>query len=70
MEIHICFKKNGKTIFEVPEFVVPDGARIRGCYKTKSEVIITGDPEPNEAYNCDQMGCSIISHVLYRFLKM
>jgi hypothetical protein len=40
---------------------------VTGVYIGKGEMIITGYPdEDNESHNCDEMGCSSVSHVLYR----
>ena len=37
-------------------------------YAAGDEVVITGFPdEDDESHNCDVMGCSSVSHVLYRF---
>ena len=35
--------------------------------KDTGKVIITGDVDnDDESHNCDQMGCSTVSHVIYR----
>ena len=45
------------------------------AYETEHEVVIVGDPLPDEhlpeeeQHNCDAMGCSSIEHVIYRFRK-
>lgn len=36
-------------------------------FQTRSEFIVTGDPSGDEEHNCDAMGCSSVSHVLFRF---
>ncbi|HZG83856.1 hypothetical protein [Paenibacillus sp.] len=37
-------------------------------YASDDQVVITGIPdEDDESHNCDVMGCSSVSHVLYRF---
>ena len=60
---------NGKNcVLSVPFSVIPDGAIFREAYETKKEVIVIGEPR-DEAHNCDEMGCSTLNHVLYRFPK-
>ena len=35
---------------------------------TKGEIVITGMPhEDDEDHNCDFMGCSSVSHVIFRY---
>jgi len=51
-------------------YYVPDGARRRECYETEDEIVVIGWPgEDDESHDCDEMGCSSVSHVLYRFPK-
>ncbi len=46
---------------------IPKGARLVEAYLTEREVIICGSPkEDDESHNCDAMGCTTLSHVLYR----
>ncbi len=34
---------------------------------TKTEIIVLGDPdEGDESHNCDEMGCTTVSHVMFR----
>ena len=63
----------GDKIFEeeykqirVPVSCIPDGAELMECYRTANELIVCGQPT-DESHNCDEMGCSSINHVLYRF---
>lgn len=42
---------------------------LRECYETETEIIVLGYPGDDESHNCDEMGCSSVSHVLYRFWK-
>ena len=63
--------------------LIPDGGKLVEAYETDNQIIIIGDPPPEPeglsteeyerweetAHNCDQMGCSTLSHVLYRFDK-
>jgi hypothetical protein len=48
---------------------IPKGATFREAYSVDCgdhmEFIICGHPE-TENHNCDMMGCSSVSHVLYR----
>lgn len=40
---------------------------VTGIYVGNGEMVITGIPDENdETHNCDEMGCSSLSHVLYR----
>lgn len=40
---------------------------VSGVFLGKGELIITGSPkEDDDAHNCDVMGCTSVSHVLYR----
>jgi hypothetical protein len=40
---------------------------VDGVFLGKGEIVITGVPQENdEAHNCDAMGCTSVSHVLYR----
>lgn len=34
-----------------------------------ANLLIDGDPAPDEAHNCDEMGCSTVSHVVFRIKK-
>ena len=52
---------------------IPEGYKevenITGVYidKRDGEIVVCGIPdEEDENHDCDQMGCSSISHVLYR----
>jgi hypothetical protein len=36
-------------------------------FQTRTELIVTGDPGHDENHNCDALGCSSVSHVLFRF---
>jgi hypothetical protein len=35
-------------------------------FETRTELVITGDPGDDEDHNCDFMGCTTVSHVLFR----
>lgn len=49
---------------------IPDGAQIRECYETEHEIVVLGKPSTDDkSHSCDEMGCSTVSHVLYRFPK-
>ena len=49
--------------------------KIGDAYETEREIVIVGYPAPDEhlpeeeQHNCDALGCSSVSHVLYRFRK-
>jgi hypothetical protein len=49
---------------------IPVGAILRECYETDTEIVVCGEPKENDvSHNCDEMGCSSVNHVLYRFRK-
>lgn len=49
---------------------MPKNAHLVECYATGDEYIVVGHPRENdESHNCDEMGCSTVSHVLARFKK-
>lgn len=39
---------------------------VSGVFVSENKLVITGLPEDDESHNCDEMGCSSVSHVLYR----
>ena len=40
---------------------------VTGVYRKDGQIVICGIPdEDNEIHDCDYMGCSSISHVLFR----
>jgi hypothetical protein len=52
----------------VPKSCIPKDAELMECYRTTNEIIVCGQPAyDDESHNCDEMGCSSINHVLYRF---
>lgn len=60
---------NGKNlVLCIPFYSIPNGAIFREAFETEDEVIVIGEPQ-DEYHNCDEMGCSTLSHVLYRFPK-
>jgi len=61
-----------KRRLSIPLSYVPDtNATIRECYETDTEIIVLGEPiTEDEKHNCDHMGCSSLTHVLYRFKKL
>ena len=72
-------KKTGieRCMISVESWQIPEGGILRECYETETEVIVLGwprdsvlgEPGVDSDHNCDQMGCSTVSHVLYRFKK-
>jgi hypothetical protein len=49
---------------------IPKNGKLVEAYETENEIIVIGEPKENdESHNCDWMGCSTLSHVLYRFSK-
>jgi len=52
---------------EIPTRFIPGGAELIEAYKTKDEIIILGETDWVTEHNCDQMGCSTLTHVIYRF---
>ena len=63
-------------VIRIEKWLIPPGAHLVEAYETADEIIVCGEP-PNEyedpgdtfGHNCDAMGCSSVSHVLYRFQK-
>ena len=55
-------------ILEVEKSQVPKDAKLIECYETDKEYIILGSPL-SEDHNCDEMGCSTVSHVRMRIKK-
>lgn len=40
---------------------------ISGVFVSENEIVVTGTPhEDDDNHNCDVMGCSSVSHVIYR----
>ncbi len=40
---------------------------VTGVYVSKHEIVVTGHPETDdEEHNCDELGCTSVSHVLFR----
>lgn len=61
---------DGRLRFSVSGYTMPKGAILRECYETETEIVVCGTPDHNdESHDCDEMGCSSTSHVLYRFRK-
>jgi hypothetical protein len=74
---------NAYVEIKVLKYLIPEGARLVEAYETDHEIIVLGEPpdEPDglsdeemskwyeKAHNCDQMGCTTLSHVMYRFFK-
>ncbi len=72
-----------ETIRVLKDFI-PVGAKLVEAYETETEIIVCGVPpdEPEDltdgeyrkwyetSHNCDAMGCSSLSHVIYRFSKI
>ena len=46
---------------------IPAGARLVEAYETDKEVIVIGEPNGDRNHDCDQMGCTTFSHVMFRF---
>lgn len=68
MRLEIWEGKNLKLV--IPMQYIPDStAIIRECYETDREIIVCGEPK-DENHNCDEMGCSTVNHVLFRFKKL
>lgn len=57
-------------IVRVPKHMIPNGAKLVEAYETERQFIILGHPESDdESHNCDEMGCSTLSHVVARLDK-
>jgi hypothetical protein len=68
----------------VPKRCIPEGAKLVEAYETETEIVVCGQPQPEPegltqeqyieyyetSHNCDQMGCTTVSHVIYRFKKL
>lgn len=67
MVIQLVKIDNGQVLLSIPLRGLPN-AQMRECYESDDEIIVLGDPI-NDDHNCDQMGCSSICHVIYRFKK-
>ena len=55
---------------KVPTHLIPEGAELVEAYRYKGEIIIIGEPDEATDHNCDQMGCTTLSHVLYRLKEV
>jgi len=67
-EVIIDVKPSDSQIYQmirVPISMIPDGAKLVECYMFKDTIIVIGEPAGD--HNCDQMGCSSLSHVIHRF---
>jgi|GEM_PF-6286432 hypothetical protein len=53
---------------EVAKSDIPKNAKLIECYETDKEYVIIGSPL-SEEHNCDEMGCSTVSHVRMRIKK-
>ena len=52
---------------KVPDDLIPEGAELIEAYLTgKGEIVAIGEPDWQQDHNCDSMGCTIFSHVIYR----
>ncbi len=64
------YDDDGELQLCVSGWRIPVGAILRECYETETEIVVCGPIEANDVlHNCDEMGCSSVSHVLYRFKK-
>lgn len=59
-----------RATISVEKRFIPKGARLVEAYISETgEIIVVGEPNPeDENHNCDEMGCSTFSHVIYRAL--
>jgi hypothetical protein len=49
---------------------IPEGAKLVEAYETDKGFVIIGTPKSDdESHNCDEMGCSTLSHVVARIEK-
>jgi hypothetical protein len=66
--VPIGYREVDKSLYA--EMIISQGIsidRVDGIFIGKGEIVITGSPiSDDENHNCDMMGCSSISHVLYR----
>ena len=70
--IRLRIMRGAEAVVDVPLWFIPRGAQFRECYETADEIVVCGEPPPAEnddSHNCDEMGCTTLSHVLYRFPK-
>lgn len=50
-----------------PKLFVPTGARLVEAWEFDGELIVTGCPScDDDSHNCDEMGCTSVSHVILR----
>lgn len=54
--------------WEALMYGTPDGTKPLPVYLHKGKVVVTGDPidEDKCEHNCDAMGCTSVSHVIWR----
>jgi hypothetical protein len=66
--------ENAKTESEIEDNEndrIPVGYRalkdVTGVFVSDDEIVVTGEPDDDdENHNCDEMGCSSVSHVIFR----
>lgn len=75
-EIVITFNPEKVSYILVEKWGIPEGAQLVEAYETATQIVVCGIPneEPDDMpdeqrHNCNYMGCSSVSHVLYRFNK-
>lgn len=61
-------KREGEGLMNIPKgYKEIDFDSVTGIFVSEKEIVITGFPEvDDETHNCDYMGCSSISHVIFR----
>jgi len=52
-----------------PTSCIPEGYKAAECYESETEYVIVGDPPDDSEHDCDEMGCTAVSHVLARISK-
>lgn len=61
-------KREGESVMDIPKgYKEIDFDSVTGIFVSEKEIVITGFPKSDdETHNCDYMGCSSISHVIFR----
>jgi hypothetical protein len=54
------------AVIKVEREFIPEGAELVEAYLTDKELIVIGEPPQDDSHDCDAMGCSTFSHVIYR----
>ena len=60
------YAKGEKSMSDIPKGY-KELERVTSVYVSDREIVVTGVPDTDdETHNCDFMGCSSVSHVIFR----